>query len=63
MREAFTVEFTPADGPRRRVRFYPREYDGWWREMQLYTGCSWRTIGREVVSNVVCESDSEVLVG
>ena len=60
--DAFTVEYTPAEGLRKRVRYEPRSDDrGWWRIEEEHTGCRWRTLGREPVRGVVCESDSEVL--
>lgn len=61
-REAFSVEYTPARGPRRRVRFIPRaDMDGYWRETAEWNGCTWRTTGREPVDDVVAFDTAEVL--
>jgi hypothetical protein len=60
--DAFTVEYTPACAPRRRLRFEPRsDGAGWWRIEEEWTGCRWRPVGREPVDDVVCESDAEVI--
>lgn len=60
--DAFTVEYSPIEGLRKRVRYETRaDGDGWWRIEEEHTGTNWRTIGREPVRDVVCESDAEVL--
>jgi len=60
--DAFTVEYSPAEGLRKRVRYEPRaNRRGWWRIEEEHTGTTWRTLGREPVRGVVCESDTEVL--
>ena len=61
MAEPFSVEFTPANGPRRRVRFIPRENaTGYWRTTAIWNGCQWRETGREPVSDVVGFDMAEV---
>lgn len=60
--EGFTVEYSPSDGLRKRVRYEPRsDRRGWWRIEEEHTGTAWRTLGREPVRGVVCESDAEVM--
>jgi hypothetical protein len=54
----FTVEYTPVRGSRQRVRYEPRADDtGHWRIEEAWTGCRWRTRGREPVQDVVCDHD------
>ena len=61
MTEPFSVEFTPASGPRRRVRFIPRaDGEGYWRATAIWNGCQWRETGREPVSDVVGFDMAEV---
>lgn len=53
-----TIVFTPERGQRRRVRYEPRSNaDGWWRIHAVWTGCTWRIVGREPVIDVVIESE------
>jgi len=61
-REAFVVEYSTADG-RKRVRFHPKAKDCemWIRTEQEWTGCTWRTIGREPVTDFVAVDTAEVL--
>lgn len=59
MTTAFTVEFTPAHGPRRRIRYEPRAAAaGYWRIAAVWHGCGWRIQGQEPVTDVVCDRDS-----
>jgi len=52
--EPFVVEYTPDGTTRKRTRFEPRQYGpGWWRVSEEWTGCTWRPIGREPVTDVV----------
>lgn len=52
----FTVEYTDVEThTRRRVRYEPGG-DSWLRLEQEHTGCAWRTIGRERVTDVLVES-------
>lgn len=58
MSDGFTVEFTPACGSRRRIRYEPRVRDpGYWRICEVWNGGRWRIQGREPVRDVVCERD------
>jgi hypothetical protein len=51
--DSFAVEYTPARGPRRRVRFVPRsDMPGFWRCTDEWNGCQWRETGREHVADV-----------
>ncbi len=53
--DGFAVEFTPEREPRRRVRYEPRtDADGWWRITHEWTGCTWRIIGREPLTDACC---------
>jgi len=49
------VEFTDEAGTRRRIRYVPRT-DDWWRIEEVWTGCLWRHIGRELVDDFQCWS-------
>ncbi|GAB6878217.1 hypothetical protein JCM17823_04910 [Halorubrum gandharaense] len=50
MSEPTHVTYTVAAGERRRVRYEPRtDAPGQWRIEQVWTGCTWRTVGREHV--------------
>ncbi len=54
--DAFRITFTPERQAARRIRFEARsDANGWWRIDQEWTGCAWRTVGREPVANVVVE--------
>ena len=56
MADGFTVEFTPARGNRRRVRYEPRSNGpGHWRIDEIWNGFHWRIRGREPVRDIVCE--------
>jgi len=57
--EPIVIEYTPRSAPRRRVRYEPRggsAADRWWRIEAEWTGCHWRTLGREPVREPVCHS-------
>ena len=56
-REGATAEYTPAAGPRRRVRFEPRSDGTHWRIEDVWTGCTWRETGREPVTDLVVDAD------
>lgn len=61
MRTGFTVEFTPTDGDRERVRYEPRSDNlGYWRIEEVWSGCGWHIRGREPVQDVVCEGHEAV---
>lgn len=60
-RDELTVEFTPARGPRRRVRFEPRVDGRHWRYTEVWTGCSWREEGRELVDDVAIDAEGVML--
>jgi hypothetical protein len=48
-----TIEFAPAKSVRQRLRFVDRDDGpGWWRLDEKWTGCRWRTVGREPVTEV-----------
>lgn len=52
--DEFAVAFSPGRARRRRVRYETRtDADGWWRIDEEWTGCTWRTVGREPVVDVV----------
>lgn len=57
--DGFTIEWTTAAGVRERHRFEPRE-TGFWRVHEAHTGCRWRTLGREPVTDVVLERQAEI---
>jgi len=60
MAREITVEFTRGVDQRCRVRYELRaDGEGWWRIDEEHTGCTWRTVGREPVADVVVE-DAEV---
>lgn len=47
------VHFTVAGGSRQRVRFESRaDGAGWWRFQDEWTGCTWRAVGRESVTDI-----------
>ena len=51
----FIVEFTPEREPRRQIQYEPRtDADGWWRITHEWTGCTWRVVGREPLTDVCC---------
>lgn len=55
--EGFTVAWTGVDGERRRIRYEQRREPGeWWRIEAVYSGLSWRTVGREPVTDVEVET-------
>ncbi len=45
------IEFTDEAGTRRRIRYIPRSED-WWRIEEQWTGCLWRLVGRELVTDL-----------
>lgn len=49
-----TVRYRPVGGPPRRHRYRPAagtEGVEYWRLEQEWTGCTWRTVGREPVES------------
>lgn len=60
-RDGTTIEYTPAAGPRRRVRLEPRSDTTWWRITEHWTGYSWYEEDREPVQDVVVNSGEVVL--
>lgn len=63
----FTLAFTPESGPRRRIRFEPRgdapagpHGPAFWRIEEEFTGCRWRTLGRESVKAIALEREREL---
>lgn len=56
--DAFSVEWQPDRGPRRKVRFEPVS-EGWRRTTYQWNGCQWRPVGTEHVDDVELESDRE----
>jgi len=53
MDDELTVEYSPASGPRRRVRFVQTSSGPkCWRVTEEYAGCHWRETGRERVSEL-----------
>jgi hypothetical protein len=62
MREQITIRFDPAGGPPRRLRLTPNETDPeheWWLRTETWTGCSWRTEGRELVDGLYVAPPTE----
>jgi len=56
-----TVAYTPSKGGRHRIRFIERDDGpGWWRIIDEWTGCIWRPVGREPVSDVEVTVDREM---
>ncbi|WP_199237903.1 hypothetical protein [Halorubrum sp. GN12_10-3_MGM] len=51
--ESISITFVPARSSRRRIRFVERDDGpGWWRIDDEWTGCRWRPVGREPVTDV-----------
>jgi hypothetical protein len=50
-----TFTYRPPRGPPRRVVFEPRSGAGHWCVEQEWTGCTWRTVGREPVRDLHVE--------
>ncbi|MFC6975661.1 hypothetical protein ACFQL1_14960 [Halomicroarcula sp. GCM10025709] len=44
--------YEPARGPKRRVLYEPRSDGRFERIESVWTGCTWRPTGREIVENV-----------
>jgi len=55
-RSEHVIEFTDSTRTRRRIRFVPHPDGDWWRIEETWTGCVWRHIGRERVTEVRGES-------
>jgi hypothetical protein len=53
MDAALSLTYTDESGTRRRQRFVPRDAGGWLRIEKEWNGCRWRTIGHEVVTELV----------
>jgi hypothetical protein len=45
------IEFTDEDGTRRRIRYVART-DDWWRIEEEWTGCLWRVVGCELITDL-----------
>jgi|GEM_PF-3565950 len=58
--ERVTIAYTPTESARRRIRF-ARQQSGsdWWRIVDEWTGCTWRPIGRESVSDIGLSIDRD----
>ncbi|QAU12174.1 hypothetical protein EKH57_05205 [Halorubrum sp. BOL3-1] len=51
--ETISIEYTPANADRRRLRFVERDDSpGWWQLDEEWTGHRWRPVGREPVTDV-----------
>jgi len=51
--ETASIEFTPADANRHRIRFVERDDGpGWWQLHETWTGHRWRPHGRDPVTDV-----------
>jgi hypothetical protein len=49
----FNIVYRVQKSTYRRLRFRPRDDGpGWWRFEDEWTGCRWRPVGREVVTDV-----------
>jgi hypothetical protein len=54
------IEYTPNQGPRRRVRYLSRDDGAYWRVTDVWTGCTWRETGRETVQHVLVDNQLEL---
>lgn len=62
----FSVSYIPKQGPPQRLRFEPRDdNEGWWLIELRYVEDSWRTVGREPLTDVQFEAQlsAELLNG
>jgi len=51
--QPITIRFKPAGDTWRRVRFEPRAEDtGWLRSDEEWTGCRWRPVGSNIVTDL-----------
>jgi len=50
--DAHGFVYEPVRGPKRRVRFQPRDDGRFCREEAVWTGCGWRMTGSEIVETV-----------
>lgn len=53
--DAIIVRRDPLRGPPERDRYEPRSDGRWVRVDEVWTGCTWRPRGRELVANVSVE--------
>lgn len=53
--DAHEIVYEPARGPKRRVRFEPHSAGDWMRIAEVWTGCTWRPTGREVVRDLTVD--------
>ncbi|WP_276250569.1 hypothetical protein [Haloarcula rara] len=44
--------YEPVRGPKRKVEFEPRSDGGFERVEAVWTGCTWRVTGREVITSM-----------
>ncbi len=56
--DEFQITYTDQSHTTRRLRFEPRDADAneWWRIEVVWTGCRWRPVGRERVTNLSVET-------
>lgn len=60
-REEVTIAWTPATGPRRRLRFEPVAGDEYERIEEWYNGSTWVRVSGERVTDVVADQVVESL--
>jgi len=62
MMSGFTVEYSPAYRPRRRIRYEPHDDgDGYWRIIEEWDGDQWCVERRETITDVAYEVDADRL--
>lgn len=57
--DAVVVRYRPVRGPPRRVVFEPLSDGRIERTEAEWTGCTWRPVGREVVTRVIVETPAD----
>ncbi|OYR82571.1 hypothetical protein DJ84_10060 [Halorubrum ezzemoulense] len=56
--DGLAIAYRPARQPWRQIRFEERpDADGWWLINEEWTGCSWRTVGREPVDEIFVNAE------
>ena len=56
--DGLAIAYRPDRQPWRQIRFEERpDADGWWLINEEWTGCSWRTVGREPVGDVRVDAE------
>ena len=56
--DGLAIAYRPARQPWRKIQFEERsDADGWWLIEKEWTGCSWRTVGREPVDEIFVNAE------